>query len=159
MTEQCRSLQPSSPPAPGVDEWNEINVGFVLGLWKVQLIERRQAKHDVRWPPFTALQSSGFRGASPSQAMLRCILIMETDNQVTAGAAGTAGPVSCNGEPTHVHTAGPGSSLSVRLWGVTESFDLSENKVCATSGRYPFPSDILGLVTVKFQQNYTTKKE
>lgn len=64
-----------------------------------------------------------------------------------------------NGEPTHVHTAGPGISLSVRLWDVTELFDLSQNKVCAISGRYPFPIDILGLVTVKFQQNYTTEKE
>ena len=38
-------------------------------------------------------------------------------------------------------------------------FDLSQNKICAISGHYPFPIDILVLVTVKFQQNYTTEKE
>ena len=51
------------------------------------------------------------------------------------------------------------SCLSVCLWDVMELFDLSQSKVYAISGRYPFPVDILGLVTVKFQQNYTTEKE
>lgn len=54
----------------------------------------RQIKHDVGWPPFAALQSSGVRGSSPSQATLTCILIPETDNQVAAGAAGVAGAAS-----------------------------------------------------------------
>ena len=59
-----------------------------------EIIEMRQIKHDVGWPPFAALQSSGVRGSSPSQATLTCILILETDNQVAAGAAGVAGAAS-----------------------------------------------------------------
>lgn len=38
-------------------------------------------------------------------------------------------------------------------------FDLLQNKICAIFGHYPFSIDILVLVTVKFQQNYTTEKE
>lgn len=64
-----------------------------------------------------------------------------------------------NGEPTRAHTAGPGIMSLVCLWDVMELFGLSQSKVCAISGRYPFPIDILGLVTVKFQQNYTAEKE
>lgn len=37
--------------------------------------------------------------------------------------------------------------------------DLLQNKICANSGHYHFSIDILVLITVKFQQNYTTEKE
>lgn len=37
--------------------------------------------------------------------------------------------------------------------------DLLQNKIYAISGHYPFSINILVLVTVKFQQNYTTEKE
>lgn len=42
---------------------------------------------------------------------------------------------------------------------VMKLLDLSHSKICAIPGHYHFSIDILVLVTVKFQQNYTTEKE
>lgn len=49
--------------------------------------------------------------------------------------------------------------LPFHLWYVMKLLDLLQNKICANSGHYHFSIDILVLIAVKFQQNYTTEKE